>query len=121
MRWLLIFLAILWVVPARAVDVAGTGNDFLRACEKSDVTTMNQCYAYVRGMHEATLFWVDAFDKFPPFCMPPTATYQQGVDVVVKFLKDRPAERHKPMIGLYAAAFINAFPCASMPPAGRRM
>jgi hypothetical protein len=99
--------------PADAADPAGTGNDFLQACQNAKGAQLDQCYLYVRGMHEATLFWIASFGKPPPFCMPPTATYQQGVDVVLKFLKERPEERHKHMVGIYTAAFINAFPCSA--------
>lgn len=108
---------------AGAPDVAGTGNDFLAACEHPTTATLDLCYTYVRGMHEATLFWTDYFGKEPPFCMPKTATYMQGVDVMVKYLKGHPETRHQPMIGLYVQAFTATFPCPqthALPPVDRK-
>lgn len=44
-------------------------------------------------------------------CLPNSATRPQLVDVVSKFLRDNPAERHNEAQGLVVRALATAFPC----------
>ncbi|MDR5802157.1 Rap1a/Tai family immunity protein [Caballeronia sp. LZ001] len=47
----------------------------------------------------------------PRYCLPKNATAAQGVDVVVKYLRDHPEERAFAGAQLVWSAFIKAFPC----------
>ena len=47
------------------------------------------------------------------YCVPSEVTLRQATDVLIRYLDERPAERHKAAAYLVRAALIAAFPCAT--------
>jgi hypothetical protein len=90
----------LWPSAARAHD----GNYLWANCDSREDAKQLYCLAYITGVS-------DAVRIAGSFCPPDNATYGQSKDVVIKYLRDHPEERH------YAAAFLvgyalgSVFPC----------
>jgi hypothetical protein len=84
-----------------------TGNMLYTACENQ---SRAQCVGYVQAVSDA-LFYGNAVNGYRA-CQPHAGyTSEQAVDVVRRWLKDHPEERHLGAVGLTAAALSEAFPC----------
>lgn len=93
--------------PDRGVSV---GNGFFLRCKSpADEYAKWTCAAYLRGLVDGLI------NGWGPGCTPPTATYQQRLDVLLKYLTDNPASRHMDTSTLYNISMSLAFPC----PTGR--
>jgi hypothetical protein len=109
-----------------------SGNGFYAACAGDDVSPDEGllCLVFLEGIAEAiTLATVmnNSLDSLVDleggkfgicssagcvrFCPNPEVTHGQGHDVLIKFLKDHPEERHYPTAGLFLRAMSEAFPC----------
>jgi len=125
MRLLLIFLAMLWVVPARAqAPDLFIGNGYLKACTETEPIHRAVCTQYTLGMTEMLLALEAAHFVKPLFCAPDQVTGNQKRDILVKFLKDNPAIRHAATPRLLIVALQQAYPCPpdrALPPANKRM
>ena len=60
---------------------------------------------------QARKAWLDARTKQETYCIPHEVTRGQVVDVVRKYLEERPAERHHEAIILVVKAMNLNFPC----------
>ena len=118
-----------WCAGASAM----TGNELLVSCEETSAVSQMECLTYIQGATEGMLEqWrsvvVPAFqvgirkppygvrDEFiirPPFCTADAVTLGQTKNVVLKYMRDNPAETHQRAAKLVLAAMIRSFPCRS--------
>jgi hypothetical protein len=87
----------------------------LTPAEKFDLTW---CTGYVRGLLDAYTDWeaVDMNEKQKVTnrpCLPHDVGLSagQGIRIIVKYLKDNPANLHQPAMVLGGVALRQAFPC----------
>jgi hypothetical protein len=66
----------------------------------------------IRGVIDGENMMGTALNKRPLVCLPVGVTLGQVEDVVVKYLKDNPAERNKPFAGLIGVAAATSWPCS---------
>lgn len=122
------------VVLANSSAVAQTdgnldGNTLYSVCTSADEGVQAICAAYVIGYREGrkwgsftalralsepdeTTADVDALgDLLAGNCVPDEVTYEQLIDVAVKFMVDHPARRHESARSLVWDSFNRAFPC----------
>src|SRR5436190_1415229 len=78
-----------------------TGNELLQACEGTDRLL---CRGSVMAIADVLDYQMDA-------CVPIRATVGQLVDVVVKYLREHPKDRHHAAAALIITALPEAFPC----------
>ncbi len=120
---------ILFALSGQAVAENLSGNELLSICD--DATEENAqagfCAGYVLGAIEGIKWGASAplllvgrsageaeetGNTLLGFCLPPDATVGQYRDVVLKFLRDSPSERHNSARVLIQQALQGAFPCA---------
>lgn len=99
-------LSLLTSVPAFARFDGG--NDLLRICE--DPRGEMLCLGTVIGHYDMMEAWGFACGSAPG------VTKSQVKDIVVKYLRDNPSQRHQPAAFLSAEAITKAFSCR--PPKG---
>jgi len=91
MRYAIMILTLIGVLALPRPTAAMTGNEFLERCSK-DGEKWFWCHGFVTG-------WVQR-DKVKevsaayPFCFPAGAPYTKLMDVLIKYLKNRPEIRH---------------------------
>jgi hypothetical protein len=88
------------------------GNGLLEACTSRQPLQGAMCIGYIRGVIDGENMMGTALNKKPLVCLSEGVTLGQVEDVVVKYLKDNPAERNKPSAGLIGIAAATAWPCA---------
>ena len=98
-----------WVMPADAQKAYFlTGNNLLDTCEESD----GACLGYVMGVADR----ISSEQALPKakqvICVPVEATGKQVKDVVVKYLRSQPEQRHLPAPALVWNALQKSFPCS---------
>lgn len=98
----------------KALNGLRTGNDLLIVCtdEGSGVGAI-ACMSFIRGVTRGFMGGVTYSQKPAAICPPETATSGQIRDVVVKSLRDDPAERHKSADFLVVKSLLAAFPCSA--------
>jgi hypothetical protein len=109
MKQLIIALALLLSMSAQATFM--NGNELLSHCESDGVFEDGVCNGYIIGVvdsHNATMLLTR---NKPIFCLPDDTTEGQTRKVFVKYLNQRPADRHFDASGLVLASFIDAIPC----------
>jgi hypothetical protein len=91
------------------------GNGLLQLCAADNQGEALLCTGYIGGV-------VDGFRVYPPgdncksvaasfYCVPESVTQGQIKDVIVDYLKNHPATRHDPSLGLIVSALKAAWPC----------
>jgi len=122
MRHFTVFFGVLAVLcvttGAYAIETRQDGNDLLERCEgitKSPVIDSYDsgwCLGFITGMTTMGLSTPDS-----PFhiCSPKDFTLGQGARIIVKYLKDHPAELHYQDALLAMWALQEAFPCPPQP------
>lgn len=88
------------------------GNGLLEACTSRQPLQGAMCIGYIRGVIDGENMMGTAINKKPLACLSEGVTLGQVKDVVVKYLRDYPAERNKPSAGLIGIAAATAWPCA---------
>ena len=97
-----------------------TGNTLLEHCESGDkqdgdlqINAMKAglCFGYIEGAADILAFDAAAFPNRRLECTPKEVTRGQERDVVVKYLRDHPEERHESAALLVLHALTTAFPC----------
>lgn len=94
------------LVATNSLAIAATayvsGNDLYAECSANT----QLCLGFVEAV-------ADSFTSYEPslLCLPGTVTNGQLVDIVAKFLRDNPEERHRTAYMLVAQAIGAAFPC----------
>jgi Rap1a immunity proteins len=95
-------------VPTRAeID----GDLILYACTSSDPTDRGFCHVYMTAVRDTLALRTVIKDEFP-ICMTGNITSRQLADVVVKYIKDNPKDRHLNAATVAALAFRDAWPCS---------
>jgi hypothetical protein len=119
-RW---FLVMLLVGPSTAFSY--TGNELLEHCASEQPTEQAFCMGYIDGVDSGFKMGLDAavdlLTDIPKpqrqargmylYCMPSRVTRFQTRDIVLKWLRENPKERHKPAAVLTVAALTDAYPC----------
>lgn len=68
------------------------------------------CEGYLSGVMD-TSYFLPKHNMLPKHCIPSDATYGQIVDVVTKYVRAHPVQRHGSAAGLVLQALATAFPC----------
>lgn len=95
--------------PARATFT--DGNDLLTSCS-ADLYV--ECLGYVAGIADAMETAQSCNNGSLAgwqACVPIGVRKSQAKDVVIRFLREHPQDRHYPASGLVAQALQEAFPC----------
>ncbi|XUU59727.1 Rap1a/Tai family immunity protein [Erythrobacter sp. HA6-11] len=108
--------ALLAVLPYQANASFHDGNALYDDCSaKEGGPTYYQknafCTAYIVGVVDTINYYQGADEIHNFVCIPPNVRAGQLRDVVVKFLRENPAERHKGAEALVFIAVAFAFPC----------
>jgi hypothetical protein len=109
-RFALAVVAATLAPAAEAQSNLGTGNSFYAHCNDAKSTQRDICVAYLYGVAEGDHYWWRLGGSSPPRCGP-NVTIEQALDVLLKFLRDNPAERSKSIVELHVKAMSSAFPC----------
>jgi opacity protein-like surface antigen len=86
------------------------GNKLTQLCTGEDSA---YCAAYVRAAADTIRFWQYVQPDVMTACIPVQADAKQIVDVVMKYLRDSPQDRHNAGAVIVAMAAMNAWPCKS--------
>lgn len=88
-----------------------SGNGFLKICsseiDASNAFRLGVCFGYLDGWLERD----SAFEHQKLICRPPGVSNRQAMDVVLKYLRDNPQNRHEPMATHFLNSLRAAFPC----------
>lgn len=123
--WAVVVLAAVLAIlaDARAENPAGglrSGGDMLYAhCLSSDTYARGMCLGYVEGIADAgeqqALAGASASGASTlgiwRWCIPTGAASGQAREIVVKFLRENPAQRHLAAASIVASALQRAWPC----------
>jgi Rap1a immunity proteins len=130
--WLFTLLFSLLAVPLSAQTreyPEDSGNAFLRVCSAFDKDTdkiptteaenVFRCLGYVGGFMSGVVYE----QRFPEtatgrkvpaaFCVPNGVEEVQTIRIVLKYIRDNPADAHLSTAGLIIAALRKAYPCPS--------
>jgi hypothetical protein len=88
-----------------------TGNDLLESCGSAGHFGQAFCLGYVAGVTDLDGPDGSAFPERRRSCVAENVSNGQVRDVVVKYLKDHPEERHIQASILIVKAMAQAFPC----------
>jgi len=106
----MIFAAVLLGVSGSAASQSSRGltaNDLYSICQSN----RNVCMAYVRGAVEGYQWSATVHNNKDLFCLPTGHDFGQVTDVVIKSLRDDPANRHEQAILIVLLSVVKAFPC----------
>lgn len=104
----LLLVGFLILLPTRSHAVFDTGNDLYNFCTSKNDLKLMLCLGLVTGYYEGLSFTYDCDTS-------PKVTREQMKDIVVKFLRDNPAERHRAAVALAGRAYFLAFSCKKRP------
>jgi hypothetical protein len=113
MRVLLIALASGLLLSPVAARAEATRNELEWLCSqpKGSVSEVF-CEAYISGfMAGAVAQQNSMIAGYPIICIPMHATGNQAVQIVEKFMRDRPETLHQPGARIVGLALLSAFPC----------
>ncbi|MNP43722.1 hypothetical protein D3C76_1375580 [compost metagenome] len=106
---------------AMAENVRLDGNGLLRQCQQfikmmdgeKDFNRLDAgtCGGFVQGVSSTVFFFRGELKKDDKFCEPDTATGNQLVRIVVKYLKDNPKMLNEGRTTLVWLALMDAYPC----------
>jgi hypothetical protein len=118
MHRLLILLTVLVVLytPSKA---SASGNWLLNICESNNPTNLGMCIGFIAGAaHGMEFGGISVADPakrrsptYPMYCIPESVTNVQLRDIVIRFLRQHPEQRHVWYIQLVADAMWASFPC----------
>jgi hypothetical protein len=99
--------------PQQPPDIGST-HGYLDLCKfidggaktTADYMDWGFCDGWTRGYVEAMML-----QSHPPACPPQTSTTDQGVHIIMKYIKDHPEQMHLPTPIIAMRAFKSAFPC----------
>jgi hypothetical protein len=112
--WLAPALAILVVSTAAAQDTA-YGDGFYAMCNEGPNTEPDSwrrplCIAYIKGLNDMAGY-LKPSSKAGLACVPPSATLDQFLDILVQYLRDNPARRQELTAELMWEAAAKSYPC----------
>jgi hypothetical protein len=85
------------------------GNVLFADCQVADSFA---CLSYIIGAVDQLLYVQYALGGNRIVCIPPNVPQGQVRDIVIKYLADKPEERHVRAASVVVAALSAAFPCA---------
>ncbi|MBX9683390.1 MAG: hypothetical protein K2X41_06335 [Hyphomicrobium sp.] len=88
-----------------------SGNFWLERCTATDAQGQVMCATYLRAVAGYNVVLTQQGRK-ADFCTPDGGTIGQVAAVVVKYLRDHPADLHRPFVSLVLEALSHAWPCA---------
>jgi hypothetical protein len=110
-----VVLAAAMIVVPGAAEADGapdfSGNALYQACTAEVIDGSAFCRGYVWGGFESVAELSRNWATVQPICMPPGVSASQMADMVIGYLHDHPAERHRPAISLVLEAMARGFPC----------
>jgi hypothetical protein len=89
-----------------------SANFILQACEERPTESdglIGNCLGQIQMLYE--LAYIDGLSLDRKFCPPTGATINQTRDVIVKYIEDRPEQKHLPFLFLALDAVKKAWPC----------
>lgn len=92
-------------------DMLNTGNGLLETCSATDYQRDAACFAYIRGITDGFSGAMALAEQPQRFCLPDGWTLEQSRDVVLKWLRANPAQRHYSAAVLVVVALNKAAPC----------
>jgi hypothetical protein len=106
---------LLAAVPSPAW-AATSGNDLYEKCNPvsrndSSLIAIGYCLGFIEATVSVGEVLLVAADARIKVCRPPSANVGQAAELVVKYLKDNPAERPRPAAVLVVKALQQAWPC----------
>lgn len=116
-------LGTLPAVPARAEFMSG--NKLYRFCTQTDTEfdrfeQQLMCVAYIQGAHDGleagalhVTYAADLKDSYRIVCVPNGVEAGQLKEIVVEYLRSKPADRNLSAAVLVYAALAEAYPCRS--------
>jgi hypothetical protein len=87
------------------------GNVILYACTSADPKHSGFCHIYMTAVGDTLAFMRGVLKDNFPICMTGNVTSRQLGDVVVKYIRDNPKDRHLNAATIAALAFKDAWPC----------
>ena len=126
--WVMTLISVFAFLPHHAYSASFTGNEMYQLCSADDDLSQFICDFYFAGIHEGlaagaftVLMSVDPtvstekmnehIQLFLGYCVDETVTREQLGDVITRYLKDNPQNRHHSARLLYREAMMEAFPC----------
>jgi Rap1a immunity proteins len=106
-RHVLIISSIFWssFASAQAANAFLTGNCIFQKCDNAANSSESSfCAGYVAGI-------TDALQRSRTVCLPKHVTVRQARDIIIKYLRNHPEERHYSAASEIALALKQAFPC----------
>ena len=98
----------------------GTGNDLLVTCDQRNRNDLKSgmCLGFIIGASDGFTFGgilstPGSIESYEQHCVPSGVNIGQTVDVVVTYLRQNPAVRHRNAVSLVVESLRNAFPCRS--------
>jgi hypothetical protein len=86
------------------------GNAILYACTSNDPKNSEFCHTYMTAVGDTLAFVRGLIKEQFPICMQGRITSQMG-EVVVKYIRENPRDRHLKAATISALAFKDAWPC----------
>ena len=111
LRVLMVCLGLLGMTHSSDVGASWMGgNKLWESCSKAEEEPClsGRCINYIRGVTDG-IDW--SGQSHCLYCIPENATAGQLKDVVTKWLRDSPQNRHYEAAGLVAQTLSEAFPC----------
>jgi hypothetical protein len=103
-----LLFALAFGLSAHAGGYDYSGNELTRNMNEGSTWGGGNASGYIWGVADMLLFQEE-------ICIAEGVTRRQLSDVVMKFVQNNPAQRHKDAVLLAAAALIDAFPCKKKP------
>ena len=100
--------------PPPVAGNIGLGNVFYSICKQAQ--RRGACSLYLRGIIEGAQVQARATKQQVLFCPPQGASVEQALDLLLKFMTEKPEERHRPVPALTAVALRAAWPCPKTSP-----
>jgi Rap1a immunity proteins len=103
---------------AQVPSIIQDGNSLQFFCEDQD-SALGQwhraaCSGYIAGVFDSEVLLANSVQPRSKLaCFPDGVTAGQTIDVVRKYLKDHPENRHHSAVSITMRAFLEAFPCPS--------
>jgi Rap1a immunity proteins/Bacterial SH3 domain len=98
------------IVPTR-VEI--DGNAILYACTSNEPKTTEFCHTYMTAVGDTLAFVRGLIKEQFPICMEGKITSRQMGEVVVKYIRENPRDRHLNAATISALAFKDAWPCGN--------
>jgi hypothetical protein len=118
---MLLRLVLVSLVASVILDQAGlaeasdekSGTYWLRKCTNPELVLQIQCAIYVQAVVEYDEVRAKMLGDKQYICREKEMTIGQSREVVIKFLRERPQDLHRPFALLAHRALEAAFPCAA--------